>query len=132
MNQITCKTDLYHIGGKLAAPYLGVAKRELSQLLDMLDSESTNPDFRIDSAGYRIVCLEHKEPDAELASVSLSAPFQQVEYVELCEVYKMQFYRMLLMHDNECFTIVLSPKEAQNVGLETWLHEQCGQESDLR
>lgn len=98
----------------------------------MLNSERSNPDFRIDCAGYRIVCLEHKEPDTELASIGLSSPFQQVEYVEVFEAYKMQFYRILLKHDNECFTIVLSPKESQDTGFESWLSEHCGQGSDER
>lgn len=126
MIMITCRNDLIHAGGKMPAPFAGVTKRELIGLLDLLDSERSNPGFRIDTAGYRIVCLEHKETENELASIGLAHPFHQVEYVEVLEVYKMQFYRILLMHDNECFTIILSPRDSQNAALEVWFREQSG------
>lgn len=50
----------------------------------------------------------------------------------ICKTDLFQFYRLLLMHSNQCFTIMLSPREEPNTELETWLREQCGQESDER
>ncbi len=127
MFTITCTADLTRVAGTLPAPFAEVIKRELDNLLLMLDSERSTSQFRIDSVGYRIVCLEHMESEDNLATVSLVKPFYQIEYVELFEVCKILFYRILLMHDNECFTIALSPKETQNAGLEAWLSEQCEQ-----
>lgn len=127
MFTISCTADLTRIAGTLPAPFAEVIKKELHNLLLMLDPERSTSEFRIDSVGYRIVGLDHMEPETELERISLVEPFYQVEYVEIFEANTVHFYRILIMHDNECFTIALSPKETQNAGLEAWLSEQCEQ-----
>ncbi|MGP0585560.1 hypothetical protein [Paenibacillus timonensis] len=121
MITIVCKDDLARYGEKFSASFTRIIESELDQLTNLLDSEEIGPLFRTDSAGYQIICLEEKEPENSLASIGLSAPFHQVEYVEIHDIGLNQFYRILLMHDNESFTIVLSPLNTQLTELEAWL-----------
>ncbi|MDU4694552.1 MAG: hypothetical protein E6Y08_01945 [Paenibacillus sp.] len=127
MFTITCKADLIRVAGTLPVTFAEVIRNELDNLLLMLDSENNSLEFQIDSVGYRIVGLDHMEPETELERISLVEPFHQIEYIEIFEASTVHFYRILIMHDNECFTIALSPKETQNTGLEAWLREHCEQ-----
>ncbi|MEK8204160.1 hypothetical protein [Paenibacillus sp. FSL L8-0696] len=125
MLTIFCTSDIVHLHEKLPLTLTTAVSHELFQLCKLLNSGENDTDFGLNTIGYTIAFLEHHEPLSSLKTLELTYPFLHVEYVELHELPEVQYYRILLMYDNESFTTVFSVKGTQNTKLEEWLADQA-------
>lgn len=125
MITIFCKTDIDQTTSKFPPVLLRAAEDLFGQLREMLDFDKEGDDFNLEGKGYSISYLEPHESVSSLRSLGVVYPFFQVEYVEFHGMQEPQYFRILLMHDNECFTIVFSLKGTQNTELEEWLWDQA-------
>jgi hypothetical protein len=127
---IFCMSDIDHLDNKLHPMLATAISQELTQLREILNIVEGEANFQLDTRGYTIACLEHQESLSNLSTIGLSFPFLYVEYVEIYKVQEMQYYRILLMHDNECFTVVFTIRGTQNNELEKWFSDQAIQGED--
>ncbi|OME60884.1 hypothetical protein BSK59_05555 [Paenibacillus odorifer] len=124
MLTIQCTSDIVKHGQTLSPFLLEAVSQEHSQLCEILNFDEGDDKCRLDTTGHTIICLEHYEPQSNLTTLGLAYPFLHVEYVEIYELPEVQYYRILLMYDNESFTTVFSVKGTQNNKLEEWLANQ--------
>lgn len=125
MLTIQSTSDITQQGQSLSPLLLAAASQELSQLREMLNFEDSDTNFRLDTIGYSIVCLGNQEPLSNLSELGLTFPFLHVEYVEIHDLQGVQYYRILIMYDNECFTTIFTVRGSQNAKLEEWLADQA-------
>lgn len=124
MLNISCEKDIIQLKEKLHPDLIYITTHEFDLLFEMLGSEQEVPPFRLDDNGYGIVWLEPEEENSALRSLGLASPFYYVEYVEIYTLNVGQYYKIMIMYDNDCCRIIFSRLGTQNADLEAWLKEQ--------
>ncbi|MEK4153640.1 hypothetical protein NYE27_00985 [Paenibacillus sp. FSL R10-2779] len=123
MLTIQSSNDIVKHSQTLSSFLLEIVSQEHSHLCELLNLNEGEEKDLLDIEDHSITCLEHYEPQSNLTTLGLAYPFLHVEYVEIYELSEEQYYRILLMYDNESFTTVLSVKGTQNTELEKWLED---------
>lgn len=123
MLTIQSSNDIVKHSQTLSPFLLEIVSQEHSHLYEILNLNEGEDKGLLDIEDHSITCLEHDEPQYNLTTLGLAYPFLHVEYVEIYELPELQYYRILLMYDNESFTTVFCVKGTQNTELEKWLED---------
>ncbi|MEK3718473.1 hypothetical protein [Paenibacillus sp. FSL R7-0333] len=125
MLTIQCTSDFAKYRQTLSPCLLESVSQELYQLCELLTSHEDDLDFWLDTSKHTIDCMEQLEPLTSLKTLGLAYPFVHIDYVEIYVHPEVQYYRVLLLYDNESFKTVFSLKGTQNTQLEEWLANQA-------
>jgi hypothetical protein len=130
--QISSIKDLSTLSETFSSEVCDFFQREFAHLQDLLGHDEKAEDFRPERHGYVLFMLEPNEPDAMLERIGLAPPFLSVEFVDCMKMHLAVIYRVVLMLDNERFSIVYVQKDSQNDALESWMAEQATVREDVR